>query len=151
MNYDLDDMLSYKIKLMFYRIIGLFIVALIILFIYGLIKPKNPKDHDGEIIKSAELSCIWEKKLEKAQIKIDKCLENKFALTKKQDLNAIESCKKIGYDYAEISYQHDGSMYSSALEDIEDFRAEAELPLSNGSKYISSCKKDIIFLKLSFI
>ena len=46
MNYDLDDMLSYKIKLMFYRIIGLFIVALIILFIYGLIKPENPKTRD---------------------------------------------------------------------------------------------------------
>ena len=69
MNYDLDDMLSYKIKLMFYRIIGLFIVALIILFIYGLIKPENPKTRDNEIIKSAESSCIWEKNLKKLKLK----------------------------------------------------------------------------------
>ena len=85
MNYDLDDMLSYKIKLMFYRIIGLFIVALIILFIYGLIKPENPKTRDDKIIKSAESSCIWDKKLEKAQAKIDKCLEDELTKNKKHD------------------------------------------------------------------
>lgn len=143
MNYDLDDMLSYKIKLMFYRIIGLFIVALIILFIYGLIKPENPKTRDDKIIKSAESSCIWDKKLEKAQAKIDKCLEDELTKNKKHDSDTLESCKKIGYGYAEIEYKTDGTMYNSTLRDIEDFKTESELLLSNNSKYISSCKKSI--------
>jgi hypothetical protein len=34
-------------------------------------------------------------------------------------------------------------MYNSTLRDIEDFKAESELRLSNNSKYISSCKKTI--------
>ena len=62
---------------------------------------------------------------------------------KKRDSDTLESCKKIGYGYAEIEYKTDGTMYNRTLRDIEDFKAESELRLSNNSKYISSCKKTI--------
>ena len=143
MNYDLGEMLSYKVKLMFFRLLGFAILGLLALFFYGIIKPENPKTRDDEIIKAAESSCIWEKKLEKAQAKIDKCLEDELAKNKKHDSDTLESCKKIGYGYAEIEYNNDGTMYNSTLRDIEDFKTESELLLSNNSKYISSCKKNL--------
>jgi hypothetical protein len=62
MNYDLGEMLSYKVKLMFFRLLGFAILGLLALFFYGIIKPENPKTRDDEIIKSAESSCIWGKK-----------------------------------------------------------------------------------------
>ena len=83
------------------------------------------------------------KKLEKAQAKIDKCLEDELTKNKKHDSDTLESCKKIGYGYAEIEYNNDGTMYNSTLRDIEDFKTESELLLSNNSKYISSCKKNL--------
>ena len=143
MIHDLGEMLSYKVKLMFFRLLGFAILGLLALFFYGIIKPENPKTRDDEIIKAAESSCIWDKKLEKAQAKIDKCLEDELTKNKKHDLDTLESCKKIGYDYAEIEYNTDGTMYSSTLRDIKDFKTESELRLSNNSKYISSCKKTI--------
>ena len=75
MIHDLDEMLSYKVKLMFFRLLGFAILGLLMLFFYGIIKPENPKTRDDEIVKSAETYCLWEEKLEKAQLKIDKCLE----------------------------------------------------------------------------
>ena len=69
MNYDLDEMLSYKVKLMFFRLLGFAILGLLALFFYGIIKPENPKTRDDKIIKSAESSCIWEKNLKKLKLK----------------------------------------------------------------------------------
>ena len=62
MNYNLGKMLSYKVKLMFFRLLGFAILGLLALLFYGIIKPENPKTRDDKIIKSAESSCIWEKK-----------------------------------------------------------------------------------------
>lgn len=69
MIHDLDEMLSYKVKLMFFRLLGFAILGLLALFFYGIIKPENPKTRDDKIIKSAESSCIWEKNLKKLKLK----------------------------------------------------------------------------------